>query len=115
MDEATFRAMLLRQFDQANTEPDTSHDMYTDDAVLEFPQSGALRRRGELPGVETTIRPRSTYDIHEIRGPMTSGSWSSRSATTVVPRASASALHELRGDKIARETIYVAEGWDAPE
>jgi hypothetical protein len=23
-------------------------------------------------------------------------------------------IHELRGDKIARETIYVAEGWEPP-
>ena len=24
-------------------------------------------------------------------------------------------IHEFRGDKIARETICVAEGWEAPE
>ena len=24
-------------------------------------------------------------------------------------------IHELRGGEIARETIYVADGWDAPE
>jgi hypothetical protein len=24
-------------------------------------------------------------------------------------------IHEFRGDKIARETIYFAEGWEAPE
>ena len=69
MDEATFRAMLLRQFDQANTDPDTSHDMYHDDAVLEFPQSGE-----RFEGVENFREWRSiypaevTYEIHEIHG-----------------------------------------------
>ena len=24
-------------------------------------------------------------------------------------------IHEFRGDKIARETIYVGEGWEPPE
>ena len=38
MDAATVRAMLEQHF--ASRDPDLSHAMYNDDAVLEFPQSG---------------------------------------------------------------------------
>ncbi len=116
MDEATFRAMLLRQFDQANTVPDTSHDMYHDDAVLEFPQSGE-----RFEGVENFREWRSiypaevTYEIHEIRG--RDDLWIVELSVSYDggPPSFGVSIHELRGDKIARETIYVAEGWDAPE
>jgi len=37
MDEATVRAMLEQHF--ASSDPDRAHEMYHDDAVLEFPQS----------------------------------------------------------------------------
>jgi hypothetical protein len=38
MDTATVRAMLEQHF--GSRDPDVSHEMYHDDAVLEFPQSG---------------------------------------------------------------------------
>ena len=40
MDAATVRAMLERHFEYAGSDPDAAHDMYHEDAVLEFPQSG---------------------------------------------------------------------------
>jgi hypothetical protein len=40
MDPETVRAMLLRNLGGAADDPVGSHDMYDDDAVLEFPQSG---------------------------------------------------------------------------
>ena len=106
MDEANFRAMLLRQFDQANTEPDTSHDMYTDDAVLEFPQSGE-----RFEGVENFREWRRmypakvTYDIHQIRG--CDDLWIVELSVSYDggPPSFGVSIHELRGDKIARETI----------
>lgn len=40
MDAETLRAMLLRNLGRAADDPVGSHDMYDDDAVLEFPRSG---------------------------------------------------------------------------
>src|SRR5947207_8484135 len=40
MDAETVRTMLLRNLGRAADDPVGSHDMYDDDAVLEFPQSG---------------------------------------------------------------------------
>ena len=77
MDAETVREMLGRHFEYAGSDPDAAHDMYHEDAVLEFPQSGE-----RFVGVENLREWRSL---------------------------------RLRGDKIARESIYVAEGWEAPE
>jgi hypothetical protein len=43
-----------------------------------------------------------------------SGSWSSRSADDG-PWNFGVSIHQFRGDRIARETIYFAEPFDAPE
>ena len=40
MDDATVRAMLVRHWEYAATDQDITHEIYHDDAVLEFPQSG---------------------------------------------------------------------------
>ena len=40
MDAAKVRAMLEQHFEYGSSDPDRAHEMYDDDAVLEFPQSG---------------------------------------------------------------------------
>src|SRR5262245_11522375 len=68
MDAETVRAMLLRNLGRAD-DPFGSHDMYDDDAVLEFPQSGE-----RFEGVANIREWRSrypgsvTYDIRRVRG-----------------------------------------------
>ena len=63
----TVRAMLLRNLGRAADDPVGSHDMYDDDAVLEFPQSGE-----RFEGVANIREWRSrypgsvTYDIRRI-------------------------------------------------
>jgi hypothetical protein len=116
MDEATFRAMLEQNFEYSRGDPDRAHAIYHDDAVLEFPQSGE-----RFVGVENFREWRSSYpasttfEFQEIRG---------RDDLWVVeltvrydqgPPNFGVSIHELRGDKVARETIYVAEGFEPPE
>jgi hypothetical protein len=116
MDETTVRAMLEQHFEYARSDPDKAHAIYHDDAVLEFPQSGE-----RFVGVENFREWRSnypastTFEFREIRG---------RDDFWVVElsvrydRGSENygvSIHEFRGDKIARESIYVAEGFEAPE
>src|SRR5262245_54641309 len=69
MDAETVEAMLLRNLGRAADDPVGSHDMYDDDAVLEFPQSGE-RFEGVVNIREWRSRyPGSvTYDIRRIRG-----------------------------------------------
>src|SRR3712207_4233521 len=67
MDEDTVRAMLEQHF--ASGDPELSHEMYHEDAVLEVPQSGE-----RFVGVENLREWRSNYpastkvEFREIRG-----------------------------------------------
>jgi hypothetical protein len=116
MDQATLLAALRRHWEYAATDQDITHEIYHDDAVLEFPQSQErfvgkrnfiswrkiypaalefrvrrIRGRGDLWVVELSLR----YD---------GGSWNYGCS-----------ILEFRGDKVARETIYIGQGWEAPE
>jgi SnoaL-like domain len=114
MNAATVRAMLEQHF--ASEDPDAGHEMYHDDAVLEFPQSGE-----RFVGVANLREWRSNYpastavEFQEIRGcedlwvaeisiSYDEGDWNFGVS-----------ILEFRDDKIARESIYVAEGWEPPE
>ena len=107
--------MLRQHFENAGTDPDLAHAMYHDDAVLEFPQSGE-----RFVGVENFREWRSAYpastsfEFREVRG--RENLWIAEVSVTYdggAPSFGVSIL-ELRGEKIARESIYVAEGWEAP-
>jgi hypothetical protein len=116
MDAATVEAMLRQHVEHSGSDPAFAHAMYRDDAVLEFPQSGE-----RFVGVENMREWRKSYpastsfEFREVRG---SGDlWVAEVSITYddgAPMLGVSIL-ELRGDKIARESIYVTEGWDAPE
>ena len=108
--------MLVQHFEHAGTDPGFAHEMYHDDAVLEFPQSGE-----RFVGVENFREWRSNYpastayEFREIRG---RGDLSIAELTISYdegPRGFGVSILEFRGDKIARESIYVTEGWEPPE
>ena len=95
---------------------DRSHEMYHEDAVLEFPQSGE-----RFEGLATFKEWRAQYPAtlqFQIRR-MTA------CEDLVVVECSISyddgpwqfgvQLLDFRDDKVIRERIYVMEGWDAPE
>jgi SnoaL-like domain len=114
MDATTVRAMLEQHF--TSSDPHLSHAMYHDDAVLEFPQSGE-----RFVGVENLREWRSSYpaetavEFREIRG--RDDLWIAEISISYdggAPNYGVSIL-EFRGEKIARESIYVTEGWEPPE
>ena len=95
----------------------TASEIYTDDAVVEFPQSGERFRgkehfvpwRSEYPAVEIE------FDVGAIRGE--GDHWIVEGAVKygdgpVMPFVDI--LH-CRGELIDRETIYITETWMAPE
>jgi hypothetical protein len=114
MDAATVRAMLEQHF--TSGDPELSHAMYHDDAVLEFPQSGE-----RFAGVKNLREWRTDYpastavEFREIRG--RDDLWIAEVSISYDggPSNFGVSILEFRGDRIARETIYVAEGWDPPE
>jgi len=116
MDESTVRAMLEQHFQLAASDPARAHEMYQDDAVLEFPQSGE-----RFVGVENFREWRSnypastTFEFREVRG--RDDFWVAEISITYDqgPENFGVSILELRDGKIARESIYVSEGWEAPE
>jgi hypothetical protein len=114
MDADTLRALLEQHFTSGG--PEESHAMYHDDAVLEFPQSGE-----RFVGVENMREWRSgypaetAYEFREIRG--RDDLWIAEVSVSYdgSPPSFGVSIIELREDKIARETIYVSEGWEAPD
>ena len=116
MDAATVKAMLEQHFENARSDPELAHAMYHEDAVLEFPQSGE-----RFVGVENFREWRSnypastTFEFREVRG---------RDDLWVVelsvryddgPANLGVSILELRGERIARESIYVTEAFEPPE
>jgi hypothetical protein len=116
MDAATIRSMLEQHFENAASDPHRAHEMYHEDAVLEFPQSGE-----RFVGVDNFREWRSnypantTFEFREIRG--RDDLWVAELSVRYDGGTGnfGVSILELRGDKIARESIYVAEGFQPPE
>jgi len=110
------RAALERHWEYAGSDQDIAHEIYHEDAVLEFPQSGE-----RFEGVENFREWRRQYpaalgfQIRDIRG--REDLWVAENSIRYDdgPWNFTVNILEFRGEKVARETIYIMEGWDAPE
>ncbi len=116
MDDETRLAAVRYLLDSEGTDVEQRHAVYHDDAVLEFPQSqerfegkqNMLAWRKQYPAnVEFKIRRilgQGDVWVAEISVRYDGGPWNYGCS-----------IHEFTGDKISRETIYYAEGFDAPD
>jgi hypothetical protein len=116
MDDTQRRAQLERHWEHAATDQEIAHEIYHEDATLEFPQSGE-----RFVGVANfrewrRAYPTSTaFKIREVRG---SGAfWVGEISISYDdgPWNPGVSILEFRGDKVARETIYVTQTWEAPD
>jgi hypothetical protein len=106
---------VRRYFESAGADVERAHELYHDDAVLEFPQSGERfegvdnftewRRRypAEVSYRIRRITVRDDLVVVELSVSYNGGPWQFGVQ-----------LLEFRGDKVARERIYIMEGWEAP-
>jgi SnoaL-like domain len=114
MDERAAREAMQKYLFEPDR--DLAHEIYHEDAVLEFPQSGE-----RFEGVENFKEWRTKYPakvefeldrlrgaddvwIAELRARYDGGSWNYGVS-----------ILEFRGDRVAREAIYYCEPFDAPE
>lgn len=118
-DESRVLEIVRRYFEFAGADVERAEEIYHEDAVLEFPQSGE-----RFEGVATFTEWRRQYpaDLTQVRCRL-------RRVTARVDLAFVELtasydgeswlqgvqLLEFRGDKVARERIYVTEAWEAPE
>jgi hypothetical protein len=116
LDETALLATLRRHWDFAGRDEDISHEIYHDDAVLEFPQSGEW-----FEGVENFREWRRQYParlrFHTRRV-------THRDDLVVVenlisyddgPWMFTVNVLVFKDEKVAHERIYITEPWDAAE
>jgi len=108
--------VLRRHLEAVGSDLDAEHEMYTEDAVLEFPQSGE-----RFEGLANFRAWRDQYPdavalvVRRIRGG--GDVWVAECTISYDggPWKPAVSIHELRGGKIVHEAIYTTEPWPAPE
>jgi hypothetical protein len=118
MAEADARLEVVRRYwDHAGADVELADEIYHEDAVLEFPQSGErfegragftewrTRYPGDVRYRVRRITARDDLVVCEVSVTYDDG------ATWMLGVQ----LLEFRGDRVARERIYVMEGWEAPE
>jgi hypothetical protein len=116
MDRAAVLAALEHHWEYAGRDEDLARAIYHEDAVLEFPQSGE-----RFEGVANFREWRRSYpaevafQTREVRG--TGELWVAENLISYdgAPWQPSISILEFREDKVARETIYITESWDAPE
>jgi hypothetical protein len=116
LDETDLLRALKRHWEYSGKDEDVAHEIYHDDAVLEFPQSGE-RFEGVVNFREWRRRYPARLDFHTRR-------ITHRDDLVVVenlisydgaPWMYTVSLMEFSGDQVAHERIYIMDGWDAPE
>lgn len=115
MDGETVQAMLRQHFENAGSDPELAHAMYHEDAVLEFPQSGErFEGLGNFREWRSSYPANTSFEFREVRGE--GDFWVAEVTVTYDggPENFGVSILELREGRIARESIYVAEGFDAP-
>ena len=109
-------AALRRHWDHSGKDEDVAHEIYHDDAVLEFPQSGERfegvenfrewRRIYPLPLAFEMRRVRGEGDLWVVENSIRYGDGPWQPTVNIL---------EFRGDRVAHERIYITESWVAPE
>jgi len=108
------RRALLRHWRYAGRDEDIVHEIYHDDAVLEFPQSGErfigkssfLTWRKQFPA-------KLDFRIRRITGQ--GDLWVAENLISYdgAPWMFDVSVLRFRGDKVAHESVYVMEGFEA--
>ena len=93
---------------------ETEHLIYHQDAVLEYPQSGERTRgRSNIQNQRASQPSNKRFSIRRIIG--SGGLWVTEFILTYDNKPSYTvSIMEFRGDKVARETQYFADPFEAP-
>jgi len=116
MDEAVIREALVRHWQYDGIDYDRSHEIYHDDAVLEFPQSGE-----RFVGKENFLTWRRRYPAKvdfKIRRITHDGDlWIVENLISYdgAPWMFTVNILRFRGDRVGHEAIYIMDGFDAAD
>lgn len=111
------RTQLERHWEYSGKDEDIAHEIYADDAVLEFPQGNE-----RYEGVENFREWRRQYPAELVFKIRRLTRWGDLvvaenliSYDGAPPMYTVNLIELNSDDKIARERIYIMEGWEAPE
>lgn len=116
LDETSLQTALERHWQYSGKDEDISHEIYHDDAVLEFPQSGE-----RFEGVENFREWRRQYPAHvDFRIRRINHDGDLVVAENLIsydgaPWMFTVNIMEFRGERVTHERIYIMEGWEAAE
>ena len=115
MDDRTVRAALQRHWDASDANDfDAEHDIYREDAVLEYPQSGErIRGRHNIQESRFLQPNKKRFTVRRMIG---SGDlWVTEFVLRYDDKPSYTvSIMEFSGEKVARETQYFADPFVAP-
>jgi ketosteroid isomerase-like protein len=115
MRDREIRATLDRHWAASDANDfETEHSIYHEDAVLEYPQSGErIRTRRNIQITRTKQPSKKRFIVQRI---IASGDlWVTEYILTYDGKPSYTvSVMEFRGDKVARETQYFADPFEAP-
>jgi ketosteroid isomerase-like protein len=114
MRDHDIRAALERHWTASDADDfETEHDIYLEDAVLEYPQSGErIRGRRNIQLSRTNQPNKKHFAVRRVIG---SGDlWITEYILTYDGKPSYTvSIMEFSGDKVARETQYFADPFEA--
>lgn len=114
--DGEIREMLERHWQYAGRDETIAHEMYHEDAILEFPQSGErFRGKASFQAWRQQYPSDVRMEIRELRG--TGDLWVAENIITYGEDDSwqTVSILELRDGKVAREAIYFAKPFPAPD
>jgi hypothetical protein len=114
MTDQEARAALDRHWTASNANDfETEHDIYLEDAVLEYPQSGErIRGRHNIQITRSKQPSKKRFTVRRVLG--CGDTWISEYILWYDEKPSYTvSIMEFRGSKVARETQYFADPFEA--
>lgn len=115
--EPGLEARLLRHWEYTGKDEDIAHEIYANDAVLEFPQGGE-----RYEGVENFREWRRQYPADLQFKIRRMGRWDNLVVAELFisydgapPKFTVNLIELDENNKIIHERIYIMDGWEAPE
>lgn len=115
MDEATARALIKDHFEWACKDEVRASEIYADDAVIEFPQSGErLRGKANIIAFRTAYPADVTFEMHRTIG--CDRLWVNEYTIRYNQEKphKVVGIMEFRDGRVFRERLYINEPWEPP-
>ena len=116
MNHDEVRDLLVRHLSLSAVDPNKAHEIYSDDAILEFPQSAErFRGKANIQGFREQYPAKVTYALRSIRGSGDIWIGEGRAFYDGTNATHFAWILEFHDGLVERETIYFADPFTAPD